>query len=129
MPEPASTTGGITLTVLFAAVLGPFFGQYALIVMMSLLGAMWPLAVMPGLSARAGAFFLFRVASTAIALTTAGAWYLESHYGVPVAHGMSIVAFVIGAFGNGWQPVFGALRAGAASAARMIANSKSEGQP
>lgn len=120
MPEPASTTGGVTLTVLLAAFLGPLFGQYALILMASLLGAMWPLAVMPGLTTRSGAFFLFRTTATAVVLSTAGGWYLESHHGIPTEHGMPIVAFLIGAFGNGWQTVFSALRLSLASLARGL---------
>lgn len=120
MAEPTST-GGITLTVFLITLLGPFAGPYAVIVMASLLGAMWPLSVMPDITRKAGAFFLLRVVSTAVILSTSAAYLLETHYGFPVIHGMSVVAFAIGAFGNGWNPVFSALRQGAESVTKRIA--------
>lgn len=124
MAEPTSTSG-ITLTVLLTTLLGPFAGPYMVIVMASLLGAMWPLSVMPDMTRRSGAFFLLRIVSTAVVLTTSAAWYLEESYGIPAVHGMAVVAFFIGALGNGWSPVFSALRSGLAIAARNLSNSAS----
>lgn len=122
MAEPTST-GGITLTVFLITLLGPFAGPYAVIVMASLLGAMWPLSVMPDMTKKAGAFFLLRVVSTAVVLSTSASYFLEAHYGFPVIHGMSVVAFAIGAFGNGWNPVFSALRQGAGAIAKQVVKS------
>lgn len=119
MAEPTST-GGITLTALLIAFLGPLAGPYAAIVMAALIGALWPLAVMPSMTHREGASFLFRIVATAVMLSTVGAWVLETHYGVPAVHGMAVVSFFIGALGNGWQPVLSALRQGLASVARGL---------
>lgn len=119
MAEPTSTSG-ITLIVLLTTMLGPFAGPYAVIVMASLLGAMWPLSVMPNMTRRAGAMFLFRIVSTAVILTTSAAWYLETKHDIPAVHGMAIVAFLIGAMGNGWAPVLAALRQGVAAAAKGV---------
>lgn len=119
MAEPTSTSG-ITLAVLLTTLLGPFAGPYAVIVMASLLGAMWPLSVMPNMTRRSGAFFLFRIVTTAVILSVTGAWYLETEYGIPAVHGMAVVAFMIGALGNGWAPVLNALRQGLAAAAKGI---------
>lgn len=124
MAEPTSTSG-VTLTVLLISLLGPFAGPYALIVMASLLGAMWPLSVMPGITKKSGAFFLLRIVSAAVILTASAAWYLEEHYGVPSHHGLAIVAFFIGALGNGWAPVFNALRHGLTAMARGLGNAGS----
>lgn len=121
MAEPASTSG-VTLTVFLITALGPFAGPYAVIVMASLLGAMWPLSVMPNMTRRSGALFLIRIVSTAVILTSAAAWYLETAYGLPAVHGMAVVAFFIGALGNGWAPVFSALRGGLSAVARGIAS-------
>lgn len=123
MAEPASTSG-VTITVFLITLLGPFAGPYAVIVMASLLGAMWPLSVMPEMTRRSGALFLLRIVSTAVVLTTSAAWYLEQSYGFPAVHGMAVVAFFIGALGNGWAPVFSALRGGLTAAARGLAGSK-----
>lgn len=120
MPEPTTTAGGITLTVFLTALLGPFFGPYAVIVMCALLGAMWPLSVMPNTTRMSGAFFLLRIVSTAVVLTTSAAWYLETKHGFPAVHGMAVVAFLIGALGNGWRSVLAALRQGLAAVARGI---------
>lgn len=119
MAEPTSTSGA-TLTVLLISLLGPFAGPYALIVMASLLGAMWPLSVMPGVTKRAGAMFLLKIVSTAVILTTSVSWYLEAHHNFPAVHGLSVVAFFIGALGNGWGPVLNALRHGLAAMARGL---------
>lgn len=127
MAEPTSTSG-ITLTVLLTTLLGPFAGPYAVIVMASLLGAMWPLSVMPSMTRRAGALFLARIISTAVILTTSAAWYLETSYGIPAVHGMAVVAFMIGALGNGWAPVLGALRQGLAAAARGVGKLAGDGR-
>ena len=120
MAEPTSTAAGITLTVFLTALLGPFFGPYAVIVMCALLGAMWPLSVMPNATKASGAFFLLRIVSAAVVLTTSAAWYLEKTYEFPAVHGMAVVAFFIGAFGNGWGPVLSALRQGLAALAKGI---------
>ena len=120
MAEPTSTAAGVTLTVFLTALLGPFFGPYAVIVMCALLGAMWPLSVMPSTTRVSGAFFLLRIVSTAVVLTTSAAWYLETSYSFPAVHGMAVVAFFIGALGNGWGPVLSALRQGIAAAAKGI---------
>jgi len=129
MAEPTSTAGGISLTVFLTAFLGPFFGPYAVIIMMSALGAMWPLSVMKDTTHKSGALFLLRIVATAVALTVPAAWYLENHYGFPVVHGMSVVAFIIGALGNGWQPVLSAIRSGLAAVAKSIGNAAGKEQP
>lgn len=120
MAEPTTTAGGVTLTVFLTALLGPFFGPYAVIVMCALLGAMWPLSVMPNTTRVSGAFFLARIVSAAVVLTTSAAWYLETKHGFPAIHGMAVIAFFIGALGNGWGPVLSALRQGLAAVARGI---------
>lgn len=127
MAEPTSTAGGVSLTVLLTAFLGPFLGPYAVIVMASILGAMWPLSVMPDTTKKSGAFFLFRIVSAAVILTTSAAYYLETKFGFPAIHGMAVVAFFIGALGNGWSPVFTALRQGLAGLARGIGGASQGG--
>ena len=126
MAEPTST-GSVTLIVLLTALFGPLAGPYAVIIMASLLGAMWPLSVMPGLTKASGAFFLFRIVTTAVVLTVPAAWYLESHHGLPAIYGMAVVAFFIGAMGNGWAPVLGALRQGLAALARGVGGNTTTG--
>ncbi len=123
MPEPTST-GGITLTAIAIALLGPLAGQYALIVMAALAGALWPLSAMDHTSKRAGAWFLLRIVFTSVFLTGSVAWWLESAYQVPAAHGAAVVAFVIGAMGNGWRSVLDALASGIAALASVIGSKK-----
>lgn len=118
MSEP--TSGSISLTVLLIAVLGPAAGQYALIVFAALGGALWPLATMGGLGRMAGALFLLRIVATAVILSGSAAYYLETRYGLPVAHGMAVVAFLIGALGNGWGAVFNAIRSALAAATQRM---------
>jgi hypothetical protein len=107
MAEPTSTTSASAL-VLLIALLGPLAGQYALIVMAALAGALWPLSTMEGLNRKTGGFFLARIVTAACVLTGSTAWWLESRYQLPATQGMAVVAFFIGAMGNGWRPVLAA---------------------
>lgn len=113
MPEPTTTTSGLSLAALFIAVLGPALGPVigpkALIVVCALAGALWPLSTMELPSKAAGGWFLVRIVLTAVVLTGSAAWWLESRYQFPAAYGMAVVAFFIGALGNGWRPVLEAL--------------------
>lgn len=115
MAEPTTTAGGISITALLIALLGPLAGQYTVIVMAALAGALWPLSTMELPTRRAGASFLFRIVTSAVLLTGSAAWYLETEYNFPVIHGMALVAFFIGALGNGWAPIFKAMRQGIAA--------------
>jgi uncharacterized membrane protein YkvI len=119
MAEP-TTTSGVSLTALLIAVLGPLAGQYTVIVMAALAGAMWPLSTMDMKTKIAGAAFLFRIVSAAVILSGSAAFFLEQQYGYPVIHGMAVVAFVIGAMGNGWTPVFRAMRDGMSAFLRAV---------
>ena len=119
MAEPTSTAG-ISITALFIALLGPMAGQYSLIIMAALAGALWPLSTMGCTTRISGAFFLLRIVVTAVFLTGSAAWWLQTHYAVPVFDGMAVIAFLIGALGNGWGPVFKALRDGLGAVARSI---------
>ena len=80
--------------------------------MAALAGALWPLSTMDIPTRLSGAAFLLRIVLSAVLLTGSAAWYLETNYGLPVVHGMAVVAFLIGAMGNGWGPVFSAMRSG-----------------
>lgn len=116
--EPAS--GSISLTVLLIAFLGPAAGQYALIVFAALGGSLWPLATMGNIGKFGGAMFLLRIVSTAVILTGSAAYYLEHKYDIPAVHGMALVAFVIGALGNGWDIVLTGLRSAFVAAASRV---------
>ncbi len=109
MAEPTTTTaGGISLTVLFIALLGPLAGPYILITLAALAGALWPLSASPTSSRVEGAWLLLRCALTALVLTGLIAGLIERVWAVPVNEGLAPVALFIGAMGNGWRPVFSA---------------------
>lgn len=108
MAEPTATAGGVSLTVLFIAVLGPMAGPYALIVAAAIAGALWPLSAAET-TRRAALWLLFRCALTAVVLTVFLASVLDRLIGFPVSDSLAPVALAIGALGNGWQPVFSAL--------------------
>lgn len=127
MAEP-TTASGVSITALLIALLGPLAGQYAVIVMAALAGALWPLSTMEMPTRRAGAAFLFRIVSAAVLLSGSGAWYLEQNYQFPAVHGMAVAAFFIGAMGNGWSPVFLAMRDGISAFVRTVGSSSTGGQ-
>lgn len=123
MAEPSAPTLGIT--ALAIALLGPMAGPYSLIVFAALAGALWPLSTMPTVTRAQGAVFLLRVVGTAVVLTGGCTWWIESRYQVPAAQSLALVAFAIGALGNGWRPVLAALRNGLINAiGRLVDTSK-----
>lgn len=119
MAEP-TTTGSISLTVLFIALLGPLAGPYALIVFASLAGALWPLSAQVTATHAEGAWLLLRCTLTAIVMTVFFAGVLERAWGVPINEGLGAVALLIGALGNGWRPVFNSLSAGLTALAGKV---------
>lgn len=121
-----ATTGGANITAFLIAALGPFFGPYAVIVMAALAGALWPLSTMKVETRMSGAFFLLRIVTAAVFLTSSVAYYIETRFNIPAIEGMAAIAFFIGALGNGWSPVFKGLREGLAALARGIGGSKPE---
>lgn len=107
---PATTSSaGISLTVLSVAVLGPTLGPYALIVFAALAGALWPLSAADTPSKVAGAWFMLRCTLTAVLLTASLASMIELAWGYSAMEALAPVAFLIGALGNGWRPVFAAV--------------------
>jgi hypothetical protein len=108
MAEPS--TSSISITALAIAVLGPMMGPYALIVFAALAGALWPLSTMPTVTRMQGAAFLVRVVALAVVLTGTAAYWIETKYKVPAVESVALVAFCIGAMGNGWRPVLQGLR-------------------
>lgn len=123
MPEPTSTSG-LSLAAVSIALLGPMAGPYALIVFAALAGALWPLSASETISKAAGAKLLLRCTLTAVALTSALALVLQSKWQIPATEALSPVAFLIGALGNGWRPVFDAVGAALSGAVARIS-----GQP
>lgn len=124
MAEPG--TSSLSLTALFIALLGPIAGEYSLIVMAALAGALWPLSTMGNTTKILGAFFLLRVVFTAVFLSGGATWVLETHYDIPAHESMAVVSFVIGALGNGWAPVFRAIREGMVGIMRGLSNGSRE---
>ena len=108
MAEPSTST--LSITALAIALLGPMAGPYALIVFAALAGALWPLSTLPTVTRMQGAAFLVRVVAGAVVLTGSAAYLIESIYKVPAIESFALVAFGIGAVGNGWRPVLQGLR-------------------
>lgn len=108
MPEPTSI-GGLSLAAAAIALLGPMAGPYALIVFAAMSGALWPLSIAETASRAPGAWLLLRCTLTAVALTSALAALIQRQWQIPAIEALAPVAFFIGALGNGWRPVFGAL--------------------
>lgn len=128
MPEPTSTSG-LSLAAVSIALLGPMAGPYALIVFAALAGALWPLSASETISKSAGAKLLLRCTLTAVALTYAMALVLQSQWQIPAVEALSPVAFVIGALGNGWRPVFEAVGSGLSLLVARISGQPPGGGP
>ena len=122
MPEPATTSvtaASVSATVLFVSMLGPQAGPWALIIVASIGGGLFPLSGSETQSTREAIMLLLRCALLAIFTTGMIARYLENTYGLPVSDWLAIVALAIGAMGNGWRAFFAGfsgLMGGAATA-------------
>jgi hypothetical protein len=124
MAAEPTTAGSIGITALLVALLGPLGGEYAAIVFAALAGALWPLLSTKAgetgqggtpTSRRGGALFLAKIVFTAVVLTGSLTYLIEEHYSVPARHVTPVVAFLIGALGNGWGPVLEAFGSGLSS--------------
>lgn len=111
MAEPTITGGGISLSVIAIAILGPLAGPYALIVFSALAGALWPLSASPTPTRSDGAWLLLRCTITAVLLTVFIAQGLDRFWAIPATEALAPVALIIGAMGNGWRTVFSAIGA------------------
>lgn len=112
MTEPASTaSASFGLGALAVTLAGPICGPYALIVVCSLCGAFWAVGDADTKTMLAGVWLLLRCVLTAVLLSVFLATAIERTYGVPVLDSLPPVAFIIGALGNGWRPVFAAVGA------------------
>ncbi len=119
-------TSGVSLAALLIAAAGPVAGQYGLIVMGALAGAMWPIKTMKFASKLEGALFLLRIVITAVFLSGSLAWYLSSKTDLPVYEALAVVSLLIGAMGNGWGSIFRGLREAAMAALRGLGGGKND---
>jgi len=95
MPEPASTSvtaASVSATVLFVSMLGPQAGPWALIIVASIGGGLWPLSGSRTRGDGEALMLLLRCTLLAIFCTGMIASYLESSYGLPMSDWLAIVA-------------------------------------
>lgn len=99
---------------------GPTIKEYAVIFVGASVGALWPLSAAKTKTRWQGAKTYGRLLGTAMVLTSAGAWALEKHFGLPSGEGLWVASFFIAAIGPKWRRVLDAVAVGAASAAKAI---------
>ena len=99
---------------------GPTIKEYAVIFVGASVGALWALSAAKTKTRWAGARQYLRLLSTAMVLTSAGAWVLEKHVGLPSGEGLWVASFFIAAIGNKWRRVLSAVAEVAASAAKAL---------
>lgn len=116
MPEPMTTAGGTSLTVLFVAALGPMAGPYAVIVFAALAGSLWSLSAARTSGGTEGVWLLLRCTGTSVVLTSLGATLMERALGIPSIELLAPVALFIAAMGDGWRPVFAGVGAAVSAA-------------
>lgn len=122
MAEPTSTAATSTsLVALAIAGAGPLLGPWAAIIGAAIAGALWALLAARTPSIQAGALLVVRCVTTSVVLTGAVSTWIASAYGVDPHDSLAPVALLLAAVGNGWQPVFSALRdAAALLASRLV---------
>lgn len=110
MAEPASTSG-ISIVAVSVAILGPTLGPYSAIAFAALAGSTWPLSGSKTLSRIDGFLLMLRCTLMAIVLTVFIAGVIDKLWAIPAIEVLAPVAFIIGAMGNGWRPVFSSIGA------------------
>lgn len=113
-----ANAGGLLLRDLLE--FGPAVKEYAVIFVGASVGALWPLSAAKTKTRWAGAKLYARLLGTAMVLTSAGAWALEKHMGLPTGEGLWVASFFIAAIGTKWRRVLDAVATGAASAAKAL---------
>lgn len=98
----------------------PTIKEYTVIFVGASVGALWALSSAKTKTRWQGAKLYVRLLSTAMVLTSAGAWVLEKHVGLPSGEGLWVVSFFIAAIGTKWRRVLDAVATGAASAAKAL---------
>lgn len=109
MAEPTSSSS-VGIVAIAVALLGPMAGEYAVVVLAALAGSLWALSRETTLTRADGAWLVFRLVLTAVALTGFFVWLLEHYYAWPAHQLLSPLAFAIGAVGNGWPGVVDRLK-------------------
>ena len=131
MAEPNTSGVGLgALGTAAVAIAGPVLAPYAIIIAGALIGAQWPLQSMELDTAgqkKAAAWFLVRVVSLAVLMSSAGAWYLHDKTGLPIYDASAVISGGIGAVGNGWGKIFTWLSDGVIGLLQRIFGGKSDG--
>ena len=83
---------------------------------------MWPLSAADTTTKLAGAWLLLRCTLTALLLTAFLSTLLDSWLQVTGLDARPVVAFAIGALGNGWRPVFDAFGAALSALLGRVGN-------
>ena len=97
---------GAGLLAVAVAFLGPWMGQYALILICAGLGGSWAVSRATTSSKGAAALLLFRLMGTAVVTTGTAAWWIETQYKIPAKETLAVIAFAIGLGGDNWHTVF-----------------------
>lgn len=97
--------GVVSLMTLAVALFGPQAGPYAVILLGSVGGGLWPLSTAVLASKMDGVWLMLRCTFTAIVLTSLIAQFIGPYMGVDVVEAYALVSFVIGALGNKWQDI------------------------
>lgn len=113
MSEPSSVAQA-GLVAIAIALFGPLAGQYAVIVLAALAGALWTLSEAKTRCV-GSAMLLVRLILTALVLAGAATWWLESHYDLPAHQILAPVAFLIAAIGDRWRSAISMLWSRASS--------------
>lgn len=101
MAEPTSTTS-LSLAGLMITLFGAALGPYAAIVCAALAGAMYSVSRINTGGARRGVLILIQIVVTAVVLTGAVLWIIETSTGLQSPHLLAIVAFVIAVYFERW---------------------------
>jgi hypothetical protein len=102
----STVLSGAGLLAFAVAFLGPWMGQYALILICAGFGGSWAVTRANSASKAAAAMLLFRLMGTAVIVTGTAAWWIETMYKIPAKETLAVIAFAIGFGGENWSAVF-----------------------
>lgn len=106
MAEPISTsTLSAGLLGVFVVLFGPLAGEWALIIVAALAGAMWSVGRVTTQTKGQAAWLLIKLVLAAVIFTGAAATYIEAKLGWPAKQMLAPVSFLIGFIGDRWPSV------------------------
>lgn len=99
-----------TTSAAVVAGVGFVTGDYTIVVVAAVIGALWPLANASTQTRMQGFWLIVRLVGTSCVCASLFTYLAEKHLGIPASKALGPVALVLAALGDRWGDIFTALK-------------------